>query len=65
VRTKVGLFSVFSLIILMIIPAYADVSIATIDKETFTVDDKFTISGTITDEEGVILLAVIRGPAGE
>ena len=65
-RIEVGLFSVFSLIILMIIPAYADVGIATIDKETFTVDEKFTISGTIDDEEDrVLLVAVIRGPAGE
>jgi len=65
VLTKIGLFSVFSLIILMIIPAYADVGIATINEETFAVDDKFTISGTISDEEGVIIVAVIRGPAGE
>jgi len=62
---KVGLFSVFSLIILMIIPAYADVGIATIIEETFTVDEKFTISGTNDDGEGVIIVAVIRGPAGE
>ena len=64
-RTKVGLFSVFSLIILMIIPVYADVDYATIDKETFTIDDKFTISGTISDAENMLLTAVIRGPAGE
>jgi len=62
---KVGLFSVFSLIILMIIPAYADVVIATIEEETFTIDEKFTISGTIDDGERVLLVAVIRGPAGE
>ncbi len=64
-RTKVGLFSVFSLVILMIIPVYADVDYATIDKETFTIDDKFTISGTISDAENMLLTAVIRGPAGE
>jgi len=64
-RTKVGLFSVFSLIILMIIPAYADVDIATIDKETFTINDKFTISGTVSDVERVTLAAVMIGPSGE
>ena len=64
-RTEVGLFSVFSLIILMIIPVYADVDIATIYKETFTIDEKFTISGTISDAEPVMLTAVIRGPSGE
>jgi len=65
VLAKVGLFSVFSLIILMIIPAYADVGIAIIDKETFTVDDKFTISGTVDGTEIELLVAVIRGPSGE
>ncbi len=64
-RTKVGLFSVFSLIILMIIPVYADVDYATIDKETFTIDDKFTISGTVSDIERVTLAAVMKGPSGE
>ena len=65
VLAKIGLFSVFSLIILMIIPAYADVGIAMIEEERFTLDDKFTISGTINDEETVLLTAVIRGPGGE
>jgi len=65
VLAKVGLFSVFSLIILMIIPAYADVGIAMIEEETFTLDDKFTISGTVNDEERVLLTAVIKGPGGE
>jgi len=53
------------LIILMIIPVYAEVGVAMIEEETFTVDEKFTISGTIDDEVGVLLTAVIRGPAGE
>jgi len=65
VRTKVGLFSVFSLILLMIIPVYADVGIAIIDKETFTVDDKFTISGTIDETERIMLSATLNGPGGE
>ena len=65
VLAKIGLFSVFSLIILMIIPAYADVGIAMIEEETFTLDDKFTISGTINDEGTVLLTAVIKGPGGE
>ena len=69
-RTKVGLFSVFSFIILMIIPAYADVDYAEIKiggekAETFTIDDKFTISGTVSDVEKVTLAAVMKGPSGE
>jgi len=62
---KVGVFAVFSLIILMIIPVYADVDYATIDKETFTIDDKFTISGTISDANRVMVAASMKGPTSE
>jgi len=64
VRTNLGLFAVFSLIILMIIPVYADVTSVTIDKESFSIDDKFTISGTNSDEGGVMLVASMKGPNG-
>ena len=64
-RTKVGVFAVFSLIILMIIPVYADVDKATIDKETFTIDDKFTITGTASDPNRVFVSASLKGPSGE
>jgi len=62
---KIGLFAIFSLIVLMIIPVYADVDKAEIDKETFTIDDKFTISGTVSDAERVFLSASLKGPSGE
>jgi len=62
---KIGLFAVFSLIVLMIIPVYADVDKAEIDKATFEIDDKFTISGTVSDAEKVLLLASLKGPNGE
>jgi len=62
---KLAGFAVFSLIILMIIPVYADVDIVKINPETFTIDDKFTISGTISDAKKTLLTAVIRGPNGE
>ena len=58
---KIGLFAIFSLIVLMIIPAYADVDFAEINKETFTRDDKFTISGTVSDAERVLILATFKG----
>ncbi len=64
-RTKVGLFSVFSLVILMIIPVYGAVDYVKIEPETFRIDDKFTISGTVSDAETVTLVAVIRGENGE
>jgi len=65
VLTKVGLFAVFSLIILMIIPVYADVDKATINKETFTIDENFTILGTVSDTNRVTLLAAMEGPNDE
>jgi len=49
----------------MIIPVYADVDKATIDKETFTIDDKFTITGTTSDANRVTLLASMKGPNSE
>ena len=49
----------------MIIPVHADVTSAIIDKENFSIDDKFTISGTIDDEGGVLLAASLRGPSVE
>ena len=64
-RIKLGGLAVFSLIIFMIIPVYADVDIVKINPETFTIDDKFTISGTVSDAEKVLLVAVIRGPGDE
>ena len=49
----------------MIIPAYADVNNAELDKETFTINDKFTISGTVSDAERTMLTAVMKGENGE
>ena len=62
---KVGTFAVFSLIVLMVFPAYADVDKAEIDVETFTINDKFTISGTVSDAEKIMLVASMKGPSGE
>ena len=49
----------------MIIPAYADVNNAELDKKTFTINDKFTISGTVSDAERTMLTAVMKGENGE
>jgi len=49
----------------MIVPVHADVTSAIIDKEAFSISDKFTISGTINDEGGVLLAASLKGPKGE
>jgi len=65
VRNRLAGFAVFSLIILMIIPVYADVDKAEIDKETFTIDGKFTISGTVSEPNRVFVFASLKGPSGE
>ena len=57
--------AIFSFIAIMIIPAYADVNNAELDKETFTINDKFTISGTVSDAERTMLTAVMKGENGE
>ena len=64
-RVKLGLFAIFSLIILMFVPAYADVTKLTLDKDAFTIDDKFTISGTVDDSGRVLLAASMKGPSDE
>ncbi|MBT6468070.1 MAG: hypothetical protein HOK63_00230 [Thaumarchaeota archaeon] len=64
-KTELSSVLVFSLIVFMIIPVHADVDFATIEPETFSIDDKFTISGTISDAEKMLLTSVIRGPNGE
>ena len=50
---------------MMIIPVYADVNKAMINEMTFTIEDKFTISGTISDTDRVTLLASMKGPGTE
>jgi len=64
-KIKLAGFTVFSLVILMIVPVYADINNADLNKETFTVDDKFTISGTISDVDRLMLVASMKGPNGE
>jgi len=62
VNIKFAGLAIFSFIAIMIIPAYADVNNAELDKETFTIDDKFKISGTISDSERLMLVASMKGP---
>ncbi len=46
-------FALFSLVVMMVIPVYADVDKATIDEEILTINDKFIISGTTSDADRV------------
>ena len=65
---KLGSLAIFSLIVLMIItvaPVYADVKTATVDAKSFTIEDRFTIIGTVDDDGRVTLLASMKGPGVE
>ena len=48
-QAKVGLFAIFSLFVLMILPIYAEVTTLTLEKNFYTVDQKISFSG-IEDE---------------
>jgi len=65
VNIKFAGLAIFSFIVIMIIPAYAEVNNAELDKEAFTINDKFTISGTVSDAERTMLTAVMKGENGE
>ncbi|MGY5144311.1 MAG: Ig domain-containing protein [Candidatus Nitrosopumilus sp. bin_32a] len=61
-RTNLGLFAVFSLIILMIVPAYANVTSLSFEKSFYTIDENFTIIGTQDGKE--IVYVIIRDSNG-
>ena len=64
-RQKLAGLAVFSLIVMMIVPVNADVDMATLNKETFSAGEKFTIEGTVSDANRVTLLAAMKGPGDE
>ncbi|MGY5151130.1 MAG: putative Ig domain-containing protein, partial [Candidatus Nitrosopumilus sp. bin_6a] len=61
-RTKIGLFSIFSLILLMIIPVHADVTSLSLEKSFYTIDEDFKIIGTQEGKE--IVYVIIRDQGG-
>jgi len=64
-KMTVGLAAMFSLVLLMIVPVHADVTSATLDKASFSIDSKFTVQGTVDDINKVTLLASMKGPSVE
>ena len=60
--TKLGIFAVISLSLLMLTPAYASVSSFSLDKSFFTDDEFFSFSGEQEDKE--IVYIIIRNPNG-
>ncbi|HEY5735817.1 MAG TPA: putative Ig domain-containing protein [Nitrosopumilus sp.] len=61
-KTKLGLWSIFSLILLMIIPVHADVTSLSLEKSFYTIDENFKIIGTQDGKE--IVYVVIRDQSG-
>jgi hypothetical protein len=62
-QTKLGVFAVFSLIILMIVPVYANVTAIDMKKSFYTSDEKITFFGTESDGSSIVTV-VVRGPDG-
>ncbi|MFB5624789.1 MAG: hypothetical protein ACE5RP_07760, partial [Nitrosopumilus sp.] len=61
-KTKFGLLSVFSLILLMIVPAHAEVTSLSLEKSFYTTDENFKIIGT--QDGGEIVFVVIHDANG-
>lgn len=62
-RTKLGVFAVFSLIILMIVPTYAEVTTVSMKKSFYTIDETISFFGT-ESEGGSIVTVVVKAPDG-
>ena len=62
-RTKVGLFAIFPLFVLMIVPIYAEVTTITLEKNFYIVDEEISFSGT-ENEGGKIVTVIVKDPDG-
>ena len=60
-RTKVGVFAVFSLFTLMMVPAYASVTSMSLEKSFYTTDESLKFIGTQDGKEVVFI--IIRDPS--
>ena len=62
-QKKVGLFAIFPLFVLMIVPIYADVTTLTLEKNFYTVNEKISFSGT-ENEGSKIVTVIVKDPNG-
>ena len=46
-------------------PAHADVLTVELDKDVFSISDRFTVSGTVSDSERVGMVVSIKGPSAK
>ena len=63
VRTKLGLFAVLSLVVLMIVPAYASVTSISLEKSFYTNDENLKFVGTQDGKN--IVFVIIRDSHGK
>ena len=63
-QRKLGLFSIFLLIIIMMVPAHAEVTEVSLGKNFYTVDEKISFFGS--ENEGSVLVNVaVKDPTGK
>jgi len=62
VRIKVGVFAIFSLFVLMIAPAYANVTSLSLEKSFYTTEETFKFSGTQDGKD--VVYVIIRDATG-
>jgi len=63
-QRKLGLFSIFSLVIIMMVPAHAEVTEVSLGKNFYTVDEKISFFGS--ENEGSTLVNVaVKDPTGK
>ena len=62
-KSSLAVFSIFSLILLMIIPVHAEVTSLSLEKSFYTTDENFTIIGTQDGKE--IVYVIIRDQTGD
>jgi len=62
VRSRLAVFAVFSLFVLMMIPAYASVTSMSLEKNFYTINEKFGFVGTLDGTDAVFV--IIRNSGG-
>ncbi len=63
-RNSLAGFAVFSLFLLMMVPAYAEVTEVSLGKSFYTIDDKISFFGN--ESEGSVLVnAIVKPPSGK
>ncbi|NWJ29145.1 hypothetical protein HX848_07185 [Marine Group I thaumarchaeote] len=60
---KLGLFAIFSLFVLMIVPIYAEVTTITLEKIFYIVDEEISFSGTENEGDKMVTV-IVKDPNG-